>query len=374
MATDMPVDNDLATAALERLVGALAEDAMFVLAGCAGREPKDALDGLLQRRGAAYTAAVQGQPHTRMTSQYGPWFVEMSRALAPLAPPAHVPMMEIVREKVTLELGARGLRSLFSSKPSDKDVARVKRYGSLAVRVLRAVLGADGTLDDEERTLAAAFIASLGLPESDANALYSEPAMAPQSLEVYGEVEPAIVRAVLRGAWLAAAQDTLDPREEQAIRTIAQKLGVPSDDVEAARRDAIARVDGRYKAGAAAVDAVRFVLADRVPGLGVKLSATAGMLMVPRRWRDEVLAPVAQGAPVALAERHIGLDSEDRYAVLGVAWAAALADHPTLARQALLRARWERFADDMGEGNTSPREVVERWLAEALAQVARTLK
>ena len=55
--------------------------------------------------------------------------------------------MEVVREKVTLEIGARGLRSLFSSKPSDKEVARVKRYGSLAVRVLRAVLAADGELD-----------------------------------------------------------------------------------------------------------------------------------------------------------------------------------------------------------------------------------
>ena len=60
-------------------------------------------------------------------------------------------MMDVVREKVTLEIGARGLRSLFSSKPSDKDVARVKRYGSLAVRVLRAVLAADGPLDAEER-------------------------------------------------------------------------------------------------------------------------------------------------------------------------------------------------------------------------------
>ena len=369
----MPRETDLATAALERLLGVLAEDAFYVLAG-GGRDTKDALDGLLQRRAAAYTAAVQGQPHTRMTGQFGAWLVDMARAMAPVSPPTNVPMMEIVREKVTLEIGARGLRSLFSSKPSDKDVARVKRYGSLAVRVLRAVLAADGTLDDEERTIAASIIASLGLPEADANALYSEPAMSPQSLEVYGEVEAAIVRAVLRGAWLAAAQDMLDPREEQAIRTIAQKLGVAADDVESARRDAIARVEARYKAGAAAVDAVRFVLADRIPGLGVKLAATAGSLMVPRRWREEVLAPVAQGAVVALAERHIGLDAEERHAVLGIAWAAALADHPTLARLALLRARWERFADDMGEGSASSREVVDRWLAEALAQVARTLK
>jgi tellurite resistance protein len=369
----MPTDTDLATSALERLVSTLAEDAMFVLAGGA-RDVKDALESLLQRRAAAYTAAVQGQPHTRMTGQYGAWFVDMARAMAPVSPPSNVPMMEIVREKVTLEIGARGLRSLFSSKPSDKEVARVKRYGSLAVRVLRAVLAADGSLDDEERTLAAALVASLGLPEADANALYSEPAMAPESLEVYGEVDPAIVRAVLRGAWLAAAQDALDPREEQAIRTIAQKLGLSAEDVESARRDALARVEARYKAGAAAVDGVRFVLGDRLPGLGVKLAAKAGALMLPRRWREEVLAPVAQGAPVTLAERHIGLESDERHAVLGVTWAAALADDPSVGRLALLRARWERFADDMGEDSPSSREVVERWLGEALAGAARTLK
>ncbi len=369
----MPSDTDPATAALERMVCVLAEDAMYVLAG-SPREPADALEGLLQRRSAAYTAALEGKPHTRMIWQYGPWFVEMARAMAPVSPPASVPMMEIIREKVTLEIGARGLRSLFSSKPSEKDVARVKRYGSLAVRVLRAVLASDGPLDDEERTFASALVASLGLPEPDANALSSEPATAPASLEVYGEVDPALVRALMRGAWLAAAQDALDPREEQAIRTIAQKFGVSAEDVESARRDALARVETSYKAGAAAVDAVRFVLGDRVPGLGVKLAAMAGALMVPKRWRDEVLAPVAQGAPVTLAERHLGLESDERRAVLGVAWAAALTEDPSVGRLALLRARWERFAYDMGEDSPSSREGVERWLGEALAAAARTLK
>ena len=114
MAAEKPPDTDLATAALERLVGALAEDAIYVIAGDP-RDLKEALEGVLHRRGPAYTAAVQGQPHTRMTGQYGAWFVEMARAMAPVAPSASVPMMEIVREKVTLEIGARGLRSLFSS-------------------------------------------------------------------------------------------------------------------------------------------------------------------------------------------------------------------------------------------------------------------
>ena len=45
--------------------------------------------------------------------------------------------------------------------------------------------------------------------------------------------------------------------------------------------------------------------------------------------------------------------------MLGVAWAAALADDPTVGRRALLRARWERVAEDLGEDDPSPRELVD---------------
>jgi hypothetical protein len=368
----MPNDSDLATAALDRLAGVLGEDAIYVLTSGA-RDPREALDGLLLRRGYAYTAAVQGQAHARMTTQFESWVVEMARALAPVSPPLWVPMMEVVREKVTLEIGARGLRSLFSSKPSDKEVARVKRYGSLAVRVLRAVLAADGTLDEEEKTTIAAVIASLGLAEADANALYAESPVPPSTLDVYGEIDLGVARAILRGAWLAAAWDIVDPREERTIQVVAQKMGLGSEEVENSRKEAIARVDGRRKAGLAAVDAIRYVLCDRCPGLGVQLAALAGTLMLPRRWRDEALAPVGQGAPVALARRHVGLDGDDRTAVLGAAWAAALVDDPSVGRRALLRARWERLAADLGEDDPSARELVDRWLGEALAGVARTL-
>ena len=369
----MPNDIDPATAALDRLVGALAEDAIYVLAS-GTRDVKDALEGLLQRRGYAYAAAVKGQPHARMTEQFEAWLVEMARAMAAVAPPLWVPMMDVVREKVTLEAGARGLRSLFSSKPSDKEVARVKRYGALAVRTLRAVLSADGPLDNEEKTTVASVIAALGLPEADANALYVETPVAPETLDVYGEIDPGVARAVLRGAWLAAAWDTVDPREERTIRVVAQKIGVANDEVESVRKEALAWVDGRRKQGLAAVDAVRYVLRDRCPGLGVQLAALTGTLLLPRRWRDEALVAVGQGAPVALAKRHAGLDADERASVLGLAWAVALADDPSIGRRALLRARWEGVAADLGEDDPGAREMLDRWMGESLASVARTLQ
>jgi tellurite resistance protein len=290
------------TAALARLGGALAEDALFVLGSAA--HDREGLEALLQRRTAAYDAAVHDRPHPRMTGAFDAWLIDLVRAMAPVAPPPWVPMMEVVREKVTLEIGARGLRSLFSSKPSEKDVARVKRYGALAVRTLRSVFAADAPLDPEERTTVAAVIGALGLPESDAQALGGEVALAPETFDIYGEIDRPIARAIVRGAWLAAASDGLDPREENAIRVVARKMGMADDEVEAARREGQERVDARSRTGTAAVDGVRFVLSDRMPGLGVQVGALVGSLMVPRRNRNEVLAAVGHGGPVTLARRH----------------------------------------------------------------------
>jgi len=359
-------------AALERLVQVLCGDALFVLA-TEDADPRDALEGLTARRAAAYTAALQGQPCVTADA-FEAWLVEMARALAPVSPPASLPMMQVVREKVTLEVGARGLRSLFSSKPSDKEVTRVRRYGALAVRALRAVFAADGPLDAEERTTVAAVVAALGLPEADASALSAEAPVSADTLDVYGDMDSSIAWAIVRGAWQAAAADGIDPREEQVIKLLAHKIGTTPTDVEEARRQAQAHLEARSKAGAAAVDGVRFVLSDRRPGLGVRLAALVARLMIPRRWRDEALASIGLGAPVTLAKRHDGLDARARAAALRVAWVAALADDPSVARRALLAARWEQFAKDLGEDDSTLRDLAERWITDALASAARTLE
>jgi len=365
-----PIESgDTAAQSLTRLTGALGEDALFVLAS-SGHD-REALEALPSRRAAAYTAVARGEPLARMLVQFDAWIVDMARALAPVAPPSWMPMMEVIEDKVTLEIGARGLRSLFSNKPSDRDVARVMRYGALAVRVLRAVYCADGPLDAEERATIAAFVAALGLPQGDSSTLLAEGPLAPETLDVYGEIDPSIARAVVRGAWLAAATDGIDPREEHAIRVIAHKTGVTDDDVEAARRAAQDRVEARSKLGIAAVDAVRFVLSDLRPDHAVRLATAVGTLTIPRRWRSEAMASIGHSAPVTLARRHATLTSAERFAVLGIAWAAALCDNPTIARRALLQARWETFAADLGEDDPQSRLVVERWILDALASAAR---
>jgi len=75
---------------------------------------------------------------------------------------------------------------------------------------------------------------------------------------------------------------------------------------------------------------------------------------------------------VTLAGRHVDLATNERFSVLGIAWAAALINDPTVARRAVLQSRWERFARDLGEDDLFPQSLVEQWIVMALATWARS--
>ncbi len=361
---------DPRTLVLARLVGTLAEDAVFAIS-CGGGT--SALEGLGKRRGEAYGAVLQGHRLNTMATETDPWTAELTRAMAPIHAPQWMPMADVVREKVTLEVGARGLRSLFSSKPSDKDVQRVKRLGTLATRVLRAVFVADGPLDAEEQRTILGLVASLGLPDAEANTLLQEGPVPVEQLDVYGDIDASVAKALLRGAWLAAAHDQIDPREEHVVRVLGNKLGVAAMDLEVMRNETVQRVDQRRLLGLAVVDAIRFVLVDRAPGHGVTLAAKAGTLVLPRRYRDEALAPIGHGARVVLARRYGQLSGDDRDAALAIAWAAALYEDPSMARRALLRARHDRVAADFGGDGQKARSSIEEWFMDVLAPAAYSL-
>ena len=288
--------------ALARLSGALAEDALFVVGSAA--HDRDALEGVLTARGRLHRRRAGSAPPAD-DDAFDAWLVDMARAMAPIAPPVWMPMMEVVREKVTLEMGARGLRSLFSSKPSDKDVARVKRYGSLAVRMLRAVLAADGPIDAEERTTVGAVIAALGLPESDASALSRRSRPRARDVRHLRRDRPHHrarhrARRVARGSLRRPrpARGASDPgRRAEARHPRRRGRGV-------APRGPGARRRAEPQRRARGVDGVRFLLSDRCPGLGVQLGALVGSLMLPRRFRDEALASVGQDSRSRSRSRH----------------------------------------------------------------------
>lgn len=357
---------------LGRAVTLVCEDAIFALSAALGNS-NDALEGVVQRRASAHAAFMQNTHIPTMTGAFDHWVVDMTRAITPLCPPSWLPMAEVLREKVTLEIGARGLRGLFTSKPSDKEITRVRKYGTLATRILRTIFAADGPVDAEEARTIAAFLTSLGLPDADTAPLYNEAPVPIEHLELYGEVEPGVARAMMRGAWLAAAWDAIDPREEVVLRALGQKLSLSIEDFEMMRTEAIARVDARRMAGLASVDAVRFMLTDRAPGAGVPLAAYVGTLMLPRRYREEALAHVGHGAPVTLAGRYRGISTEEKLSALGMAWACGLHENPPVGRVALLAARLERFAKDLDVDPKRARAIVDGALELALGALTANM-
>ncbi len=358
---------DEKTLGLSRLVSVLAEDAIFTLAAGGGTQ---SLELLGKRRGEAYSAVLAGHRIQTMTTEFDPWVVGLTRAIAPICPPVSLPMGDLIREGITLEAGARGLRAFFSSKPSEKDVMRVKRLGTLAARALRAVMAADGTTDPEEARTIAAFLGSLGLPEGETNPIYTEAVMPIAQLDMYGELEKNLAEALVRGAWLAAAWDEIDPREETVVRTLAGKLAMKPEVVEELRNQAIARVDARRLVGLAATDGLRYVLADRVAASAHVLALKTAELLLPRRYRDEALGPINHKVSATLGRRYTQISSDEKQLALGVIWAAALWEDPNYSRRALLRARHDKVAQDLGDDGGRARQGVESWISEVLAPAA----
>ncbi|MGH7283156.1 MAG: hypothetical protein ACRELY_16645, partial [Polyangiaceae bacterium] len=277
--------NDPMTPALARLLTAVTEEAIFVLAGGA-HDAREAIAGVVKRRADAHSAmmnqATHAKPAASMLDSFDAWSLEVARAAAGIAPPDFVPMADVLGEKVTLAAGARGIRSLFSSKPNEKDEARVRRLGTIAVEAARAIFSADGSIDAEEARSLGWLIASLGLSEADAQKLATLPGVKPEKIELHGEVDAGVAKALVRGAWLVAAEDGLDPREEEAVRMLAHRVSVTTQEVEHARNEAVARVDARRALGLCATEGIRYVLSDRVPGDGVAIASKTCILTVPR--------------------------------------------------------------------------------------------
>ncbi len=342
---------------LVNLLRCLCEDILFLLASTQ-QVGEEAIATLARRRAPTYEEVARGGVPDN--DDWRRWVVDMCAAVAPVRPPSWLPMHELVGS-VSLEAGARGVRSLFTSRPSEKEVQRARKIGALAVRALASVLGSDGALRADEDLLRACLVAALGLPEEDERLLVVEPPMPAQALEVQGDMDPRIARLIVRGGWLGAFSDGVDPREDALVGLIAQRLGLTPEENEAQRQEIRARVDAMKGFGMAAVDASRYVLADE-PQAAKRLAWLAANLALPVVHRAEALTAIEAGGPVVLARRHT-LERAPREACLSLAWFAALATDPTQTRAAELALRHDRIAADLG---TKSEGAVARSVAQAL--------
>jgi hypothetical protein len=327
---------------LQNYLRSVTDDALFVLAS-SDRVDHEALAETAKRRAAAHETALHGGELG--SSDAASWTIAMCAAMAPIGLPLWLPMRELV-ESLTLEAGARGVRSLFTSKPSDKQVERARTLGAITVRVLTAVLGADAPLNEEERLMRRCMVSALGLSEEDTIRLLAEPPMPAEAVDIPKELEPKQARLLATGAWAAGCHDGLDPREDAVVLKLCAKLALTADDTEFTRRSARAKIDGRKLAGTAAVDAMRYVLSDQ-PDRAAEVARLIAHLALPAVHRTETLASVNHGGPIRLARRH-ALERGDRELCLALAWFAALGTDPSQTRVAQLAVRHDRVASDLG--------------------------
>lgn len=342
----------------------LCDDAFFAVASTA-RLDLDVLRALSKRRSAALIAVARGAPPEEI-SQGDPWLIRLAAAIAPIAPPRWLPMANLIEDGLSLEHGARGMRALFTSKPSEKEIARVRSLGAFSVRALASVLSGSGNLRPEAHLYRSCLVASLGLSDEEQRALLAEEPLSAESIDVPASVEPKLARGILRGAFMAAMLEGDDPRDEQAVLVLGRKTGLPAEDVTAAHGEARRAIDAAKSFGAACVDAVRYVLDDHRDE-SARLAAATARLTLPAPARREAIESATAGGAVTLARRHV-LDRRAREAVLGLAWAAALRSNPTYTRRAELSLRHDRVASDLGEdgAGAEARKVIEGFLDEEL--------
>jgi hypothetical protein len=353
---------------LSRCLTTLAEDLAFVTLSTAELDAGTWAD-VAKRRAPALDAELRGAALSRAAT-LDPWLMPLVRALAPVAEIRWMPMREL-SHAITLHAGARGVRSLFSSKPTDKDVDRVRHLGALGVRIISTIMEADGARSATEQRLVWSFVASLGLGEADEAALSGVRGAPPESIEVPAELEPKMARKVVQGAWLSAIHDGLDPRDEGAVATVSNRLGVPMQEVGALGVDVKKESEHAAAFGRASASALAYVLRDQ-PGLSGPLGTAAITLLMPEPFRaDAVAASVASPTPALPDGR--GLERAFRSAVLGFAWAGAIATDPAFSRRAILAARHDAVADAISAGGdaTKVRETVERMIAAEIERLAK---
>ena len=327
---------------LRNYLSAVASDGLFVLCSTQ-RADSSALADVASRRSTLYSNLVQGGTPDSV-GWPADWFVSMCVAMAPVAQPLWIPMHECI-DAFSLESGARGVRSLFAKKPSEKQVDRARTVGAFVVRSMASVLGATSTWSDDSELMRRCLVVSFGLPEQDAALLCQEAPMVPGTVELPSDVDVKTARMIARGIWRAAFRDGLDPcRDDRAVE-LCQRMGLTADDTESLRKVARDEVELNKAFGPAAVDAVRVVLSD--DEAGVHLSRVVAHLALLPVHRSETLSSIDHGGVVVLARRHT-LDRKQVEACLALSWLAALWTNPDQTRLAEFIVRHDRVAGDLG--------------------------
>lgn len=267
---------------------------------------------------------------------------------------------------LTLEAGARGVRALFTSKPSDKQVQRARDVGRLALRGMTSVFSAAKAEQGDRQLQRACFVHALGLPDDAMAMLLAEDSATVDAIEIPPNLEAKVAKAVGRGLWDAAQRSGPAPEADAISAALCARLGMDGDVTDELRRASEAGLRARAVGGNAAVDAIRYVLSDD-PEVALALATQAVRLIVAPALRSTAALSIDYASQVVLARKH-DLDRNARQTALILAWLAALSTDPSTTRSAELAVRHDRVADDFGSRNegASCRATVDAFVREAL--------
>lgn len=293
---------------------------------------------------------------------------DLAASIAPLLPSELMPMWGLIDADLTLEGGAKGLRSLFSATPSARERRKVQRTATLAARVMSVVAHADGAVAADERRLIDMAMASFGLNDEELAAARAEGPTSASQLEVFGELDLRVRREVVRGAWQLALHGDLSKDEESAVVTIAAKLEI-SAELDLVRREVR---DAQERCARVASLALELAMAAsssldgelRAPALehlircAAPPSVAAGLRA---RASGETEPPVAQ---------KVALVSAQRVQALTLAWASLRSLDLPASTEALVRLGLRAAAarHDASADANSAMELVDRYLLERLAE------
>lgn len=349
---------------LSQALRVVSEDVIFATLA-AEKADADLWAELAARRAEAYKAALGGT--AGHASDREGFTITLSRALAPSLAPRFLPMHELA-DAFGLAGGARGLKSLFSSKPSDKDRARVRNLALTASLVSASAMAANGELSAEERLFLRASAACFGLLPEEEMGVAAVGAEAPDKVSLPTEIDGKAARAMVKGAWLAAVQDGLDIPDEGVVAILANRLGVSMQESGALGAEVKTAGMARQAMARAAVEAMTVVSKDALPSV-TPFAELITYLAVPAPFRGAVLAPIATGTAGAITAK--STDKHARTASLAIAWAAALADDPTITRRSVLAARHDQAAKALGaeDDGERTRHLVERHAEREIAKL-----
>lgn len=323
------------------------------------------LDGFVRRRAGYYLAPAPPFDDA--------WWANFASALAPLGPPEWMPLCSLIEEGNTLAGGARGFRGLFTSAPSDKERKKVLKIASLAARVVEIVAGADKRLTPEELRSRAMLMASFGLGAEELAQLEPPRPLSFESLEIYGDLDRATRRSLLRGAWQLAINDLSRPDVDLAVRGVANKLDLGAEcDL---LRSAVVEHQGRQAETAqVAVELARvaarwLTLEQARPWLELLVSVAS-----PAPRREELLAHALSGAPPRF-DALPRLDAGRRRQAIVMALSAVLGHHPDAVGAVALRGELTAVAYTAGAGSelAETLQLVDRYLFDRVREAVAAL-